>query len=137
MAGQLTLDVAVPERRLIQEAVDEVQAPAADGSMGVLPGHAPLMTQLGIGVLSFKKGAQTRYIAVHGGLMEVLPDHVRILADRAEWAEEVDVRRAREARQRMTDMLQRHDAEIDVEWAQDCIRSAQARLDAYDLAKLK
>jgi F-type H+-transporting ATPase subunit epsilon len=137
MAGQLTLDVAVPERRLTQESVDEVQAPAAGGSMGILPGHAPLMTQLGIGVLSFKKDGQVRYIAVHGGLMEVLPDHVRILADRAEWAEEVDVQRARQARQRMTDMLQRHDMEIDVEEAQDCIRSAQARLDAYDLAKLK
>jgi F-type H+-transporting ATPase subunit epsilon len=137
MAGQLTLDCAVPERRLLQEAVDEVQVPAADGAMGILPGHAPLMTQLGIGVLSFTKDNRTRYIALHGGLMEVLPDHVRILADRAEWAEEVDVQRAREARQRMTDLLQRHDMEIDVEVAQDCIRSAQARLDAYDLAKLK
>lgn len=137
MAGQLILDVAVPERRLAQESVDEVQAPAADGSMGILPGHAPLMTQLGIGVLSFKKGGQTRYIALHGGLMEVLPDHVRILADRAEWAEEVDVQRAQQGRQRMTDMLQRHTMEIDVEEAQDAIRRAQARLDAYDLAKLK
>jgi F-type H+-transporting ATPase subunit epsilon len=137
MTGQLTLNLAVPERRLIQEAVDEVQIPAADGSMGVLPGHAPLMTQLGIGVLSFTKDNRTRYIALHGGLMEVLPDHVRILADGAEWAEEIDVKRAREARQRATDLLQRHDMEIDVEWAQECIRSAQARIDAYDLAKLK
>jgi F-type H+-transporting ATPase subunit epsilon len=137
MENQLKLDVAVPEKRLIEELVDEVQAPALDGYLGVLPGHAPLMTQLGIGVLSFKKGAETRYMAVHGGLMEVLPEHVRVLADRAEWAEEIDVQRARLARQRSTDMLQRHESEVDVEEAQAAILRAQARLEAHDRAKLK
>jgi F-type H+-transporting ATPase subunit epsilon len=137
MANQLKLDVAVPEKRLIEDFVDEVQAPALDGYLGVLPGHAPLMTRLGIGVLSFKKGAETRYMAVHGGLMEVLPEHVRVLADRAEWAEEIDIKRAQLARQRSTDMLQRHDSEVDAEEAQAAILRAQARLEAYDRAKLK
>jgi F-type H+-transporting ATPase subunit epsilon len=137
MANQLKLDVAVPEKRLIEDLVDEVQVPALDGYLGVLPGHAPLMTRLGIGVLSFKKGGETRYMAVHGGLMEVLPEHVRVLADRAEWAEEIDVQRAQLARQRSTDMLQRHENEVDVEEAQAAILRAQARLEAYDRAKLK
>ena len=137
MANQLKLDVAVPERRLIEDFVDEVQVAALDGYLGVLPGHAPLMTRLGIGVLTFKKGPETRYMAVHGGLMEVLPEHVRVLADRAEWAEEIDVKRAELSRQRATDMLQRHDNEIDVEEAQEAILRAQARLEAYDRAKLR
>lgn len=137
MPDELTLEVAVPERRLIQEAVDEVQVPALDGYLGVLPGHAPLMTEVGIGVLSFKKAGETRYLALHGGLMEVLPEHVRVLADRAEWAEEIDVKRAQTSRQRATDLLQRHDNEIDVERAQSAIERAQARIEAYDRAKLK
>lgn len=137
MANQLKLDVAVPEKRLIEDFVDEVQAPALDGYLGVLPGHAPLMTQLGFGVLSFKKGGETRYMAVHGGLMEVLPEHVRVLAGRAEWAEEIDVKRAELSRQRATDMLQRHESEVDVEEAQEAIQRAQARLEAYDRAKLR
>ena len=71
MAGKLTLDVAVPERRMLSEEVDEVQGPGADGSLGILPDHAPLMTQLGIGVLSYKAAAQTRYMALTGGVVEV------------------------------------------------------------------
>ncbi len=135
MADKLTIEVAVPERLLIREQVDEVQIPALDGYMGVLPGHAPLMTELGIGVLSYKMDGQSRYMALHGGVMEVLPDHVRILADTAEWAEEIDVKRAQQARQRATDLLQRHDMEINVEEASLAIHRAQSRLEAYDRAK--
>jgi F-type H+-transporting ATPase subunit epsilon len=62
---------------------------------------------------------------------------VRVLADRAEWAEEIDVKRAELSRQRATDMLQRHDSEVDVEEAQEAIMRAQARLEAYDRAKLR
>jgi F-type H+-transporting ATPase subunit epsilon len=69
--------------------------------------------------------------------MVVLPEHVRVLADRAEWAEEIDVKRAQLARQRATDMLQRHDSEVDAEEAQAAILRAQARLEAYDRAKLR
>ncbi len=130
MAGKLKLDVAVPERLMLSEEVDEVQAPGADGSLGILPDHAPLMTQLGIGVLSCKAAGQTLYMALTGGVMEVLPDHVRILADTAEWANEVDIKRAEEARRRANDMLQSHKMEIDAERATRAIRRAEARLEA-------
>jgi F-type H+-transporting ATPase subunit epsilon len=132
---QLTLEVAIPQRLLIREAVREVQIPASSGYFGVLPGHAPLMSELGNGVLSFKTGSATRYMAIHGGMVEVLPDHVRVLADKAEWAEEIDVERARLARERASDLLQRHDMEIDVERAQRAVLRAQARLQATERLK--
>ncbi len=130
MAGKLKLDVAVPERQMLSEEVDEVQVPGADGYLGILPDHAPLMTQLGSGVLSYKAAGQTRHMALTGGVMEVLPDHVRILADTAEWANEVDIKRAEEARRRANDMLQSHKMEIDAERATRAIRRAEARLEA-------
>ena len=136
MAGKIKLDVAVPERLLISEQVDEVQIPALGGSMGVLPGHAPLISQLGGGVLSYRLDQRTRYMALNGGVMEVLPDHVRVLADSAEWAEEIDVKRAEESRRRANDVLQRHDMEIDVERASRAIERAQARLEAGRRANL-
>jgi F-type H+-transporting ATPase subunit epsilon len=92
------------------------------------------MSELGTGVLSFKTGTKTRYMAVNGGVFEVLPDHIRVLADTAEWAEEVDVKRAEQARQRASDLLRRHDMEIDVERAQRAVRRAQARLEAQKRA---
>ena len=136
MKGKIKLEVAVPERLLISEAVDEVQIPALGGSMGVLPGHAPLISQLGAGVLSYRLEGQTRYMALNGGVMEVLPDRTRVLADSAEWAEEIDVKRAEESRRRANDVLQRHDMEIDVERASRAIARAQARLAATERANL-
>ena len=131
MAGKLKLDVAVPERQMLSEEVDEVQVPGADGYLGILPDHAPLMTQLGSGVLSYKAAGKTRYMALTGGVMEVLPDHVRVLADTAEWADEVDIKRAEQSRRRANDMLQSHKLlKIDAERATRAIRRAEARLEA-------
>ena len=131
MANKLKLDVAVPERQMLSEEVDEVQVPGADGYLGILPDHAPLMTQLGSGVLSYKAAGKTRYMALTGGVMEVLPDHVRVLADTAEWADEVDIKKAEQARRRANDMLQSHKIlKIDAERATRAIRRAEARLEA-------
>jgi F-type H+-transporting ATPase subunit epsilon len=136
LPDHLTLEVAVPERLLLRESVTHVQIPASGGYLGVLPGHAPLMSKLGAGVLSFEApGAAKRYMSIHGGVVEVLPDHVRVLANAAEWAEEVDVQRAERALHRANDLLQRHDMEIDVERAQRAIERAQARLDAHQCIK--
>ncbi len=136
MTGRIKLDVAVPERLLISEQVDEVQIPALGGSMGVLPGHASLISQLGTGVLTYRVDQQIRYMALSGGVTEVLPDHVRVLADSAEWAEEINVKQAEESRRRANDLLRRHDMEIDVERASRAIGRAQARLQASQRANL-
>ena len=131
MAGKLRLQVAAPDRQLIDEDVDEVQAPAADGYMGVLPGHAPLLTELGSGVLSFKQDGRARYLAIHGGIMEVLPDRVRVLASSAAWADEIDVERAREELSRATGLLAQTARETSIEQAQAAVAQARAQLEAY------
>ena len=96
----LELEVATPERLLVREQATEVQVPAKNGYMGILPGHAALLSQLGSGVLDYVAGGQRRYLAVAGGFLEVLPGHVRVLADVAERAEDIDAARARAALQR-------------------------------------
>jgi len=100
MPDTFELVVATPERPLVREEVSEAQVPGKNGYMGILPGHAALLSQLGSGVLNYVAGGQRWYLAVAGGFLEVLPGHVRVLADVAERAEEIDVARARAALQR-------------------------------------
>jgi F-type H+-transporting ATPase subunit epsilon len=92
-----TLEVVTPERAVVREPVDEVQVPGREGYLGVLPGHTPLLTELGIGALSYRKGNQTIYVAIAGGFAEVLAGRVLVLADAAERADEIDVARAQSA----------------------------------------
>src|SRR5438552_18388917 len=100
MAETLDLEVATPECALVHEQVTEVQIPGRTGYLGVLPGHAPLLGLLASGTLSYVAGGQKRYLAVHGGFLEILDDHVRVLADAAERKEEIDIERARQALKR-------------------------------------
>ena len=91
----LQLDVITPERRLLSEQVDAATVPGFDGELGILPGHTPLISQLRTGVLSYTQGATTRRLLVSGGFVEVNEDRVSVLADLAEFPEEVDAARAR------------------------------------------
>jgi len=131
MADKLMLEVAVPERQLVNEEVDEVQAPAATGYLGVLPNHAPLMTQLQVGVLSFKAGSKTRAMAIAGGVMEVLPDHVRVLADEAQWGEEVNVEEVTKAKDEAAKRLRERGEDVDFDRDRAVLAQAQARLEAH------
>jgi F-type H+-transporting ATPase subunit epsilon len=97
MPDSIALEVVTPQREIVRETVAEVQLPGLNGYLGILPEHTPLLTQLGIGMLSYKKGSQTRYVSVVGGFAEVLAERVTVLADVAERAEEIDVERARAA----------------------------------------
>lgn len=92
-----TLEVVTPERAVVREPVDEVQVPGREGYLGILPGHTPLLTELGIGSLSYRKGTQTIYVAIAGGFAEVLAGRVLVLADAAERADEIDVTGAQSA----------------------------------------
>jgi F-type H+-transporting ATPase subunit epsilon len=100
MPDSVKLEVATPERLVVREEATEVQVPGKDGYLGILPGHAALLSQLGSGVLNYVTGGHRRYLAVAGGFLEVLPDHVRVLANVAERAEEIDPVRARAALRR-------------------------------------
>ncbi|HYY98296.1 MAG TPA: F0F1 ATP synthase subunit epsilon [Pyrinomonadaceae bacterium] len=91
----LKLDVITPERRLISEQVDAATVPGLGGELGILPGHTPLISQLKTGVLSYTQGQTVRRLLVSGGFVEVNDDRVSVLADLAEFPEEVDAARAR------------------------------------------
>lgn len=100
MVSTIRLELVTPERLLVSEEVDEVIAPGTEGEFGVLPDHTPYLAILEIGVLRYRKGTETRKIAVGGGFAEVGPDRVVVMADVAEKAEEIDVERARKAHER-------------------------------------
>lgn len=95
MAETIELQVATPERELVRERVSEVQVPAKDGYLGILPGHAPLLSVLGAGALSYAVGSRRHFLAVEGGFLEVIHDQVRVLANLAERGEDIDVQQAR------------------------------------------
>lgn len=106
MAG-LKLTVVSQEQELYRGEVDMVLAPGVEGQLGILPQHAPLITQLGVGELQARVGDEAYAFAIHGGFMHVLPDEVIVLADAAERAGEIDVERAEAARQRALEMLKK------------------------------
>jgi len=100
MASTIRLELVTPERLLLSEEVDEVILPGYEGEFGVLPEHTQYLAILNIGVLRYRKGSETRRIALGGGYAEVTPERVVVMADTAERAEEIDVERARRARER-------------------------------------
>src|SRR5438093_12730734 len=91
---KLKLEIVTPERKILCETVDEVVLPGREGYLGVLPGHAPLLTSLKIGQVEYRKGKQPFYLSLAWGFAEILPERVTILAEIAEPAEEIDVERA-------------------------------------------
>ena len=103
--ASLNLTVVSQEQELYRDKVDLVLAPAIEGQLGILPQHAPLITQLGVGELQVRAGDEEHVFAIHGGFMHVLPDKVIVLADAAERADEIDIERAEAARQRALEML--------------------------------
>ncbi len=96
----IQLVIVSPERQLLSGSVTSVQLPGANGELGILPGHAPLMTELGIGELTYRHGQETGHLAISRGFAEVLPDRVSVLAEIAERAQEINVERAKAARER-------------------------------------
>ena len=126
----LTLEIVTAERIVFtDDNVDMVVAPSADGEVGILPHHAPLLNMLQIGELRVKKGGDEQSIVIAGGFMEVLNDKVTILADVAERSEEIDTATAEQARDRARDALANRDvADADLAAAQAAMRLASLRL---------
>lgn len=129
MAETFNLEVATPERLVFREAATEAQLPCKNGYIGVLPGHSPLLSELGIGYASYVAGGRKAYFALHGGFVEVLPDKVRVLAETVEKAEEIDVKRAEAAYRRAQEQLAEPHVETDPALALSAMFRAQARLD--------
>ena len=155
MSYTFELEIVTPERLVVRDRVEEMQLPGRDGYLGILPGHAPLITELGIGQISYRENGRSRYLAVAWGFAEVLPDRVSVLAETAEraeetaascgsrsppratrrWAEtaeraeEIDVRRAEEAMKRAEQRLRSGDPKIDCVRAQYALTRAATRLE--------
>lgn len=129
MADRITLEVATPMRLVVGETVDEVIIPGIEGYFGVLPGHAPFLTTLGIGELTYRQGRDERHLAVSGGFAEVRNDKVIVLADTAERPEDIDRSRAEQARERAEHRLTgRTQEEIDYTRATAALARALTRL---------
>ena len=128
MADTLELEVATPERELVRAQVSEVEIPGKNGYLGVLPGHAPLLGLLGTGTLTYVAGGAKRYLAVHNGFLEIIDDHVRVLANCAEPREEIDIERARQALKRSEEANINPSLGVDPAAALEAMYRAQARL---------
>jgi F-type H+-transporting ATPase subunit epsilon len=133
----IQLQIVSADRSLVNEQVDEVEIPGADGYFGVWPGHTPLLALLGAGELWYRQGSEKHYMAVAFGFAEVQPDRVTILAEIAEPAGEIDVARAEAARKRAEDRLALPAADLDAERARIALLKAQVRIQVGTRARVR
>lgn len=124
---KLRLEIVTPDGRVFNSEVDEVTATGSEGEFGVLPGHAPFITTLKIGMLTARKGNEVMYFFVNSGYAEVGPDKVVVLADSAERAEDIDVERAKAAMKRAEERLKKKE-EIDFARAESSLERATMRI---------
>lgn len=135
MAEVFKLEIVTPEKRVVDTAAEEVQIPGKNGYLGVLPGHAPLITELSVGEIIYRENSSEQRLAVAWGFAEVLPDKVTILAETAERPSEIDVARARKSKERAEQRLTSGDTSVDVDRALDALHRAETRLDVATGAK--
>ena len=128
MADTLQLEIVTPDRLLVNEQVDEVQIPGKSGYLDALPQHAPLITELAPGELTYKHGGTVNRLAVSWGFAEVLPDKVTVIAQAAERPSEIDVQRAQAAKQKAEEQLQHPKPDTDYEAALAALQRAEVRL---------
>lgn len=125
------LEIATPEKSLLKEQVSEAQIPGADGYLGILPEHAPLLSRLKPGLLTYRVASgKEQTLAVHGGFVEIKDNHVRCLVDQAERAEEIDLARAQAAQQKALAALNSGGIDLDIGDALAAAMRAEARLEA-------
>jgi F-type H+-transporting ATPase subunit epsilon len=129
MADTFQLEIVTPEKMVVRDVAEEMQIPGKDGYLGILPGHAPLITELAVGEITYRKENVTEHLAVAWGFAEVLPDKVTILAETAERAEEIDTRRAQEAKQRAESAISKSDTEEDFKRTAGDLKRADTRLE--------
>jgi F-type H+-transporting ATPase subunit epsilon len=127
---EIRLDIVTPDRLVAHDAVSAISLPGKDGYLGILPGHAPLLTQLAPGEMEYTSGGANHILVVNSGFAEVLGDRVIVLTQSAEHAEEIDVARAEKAKARAEERLKRFDdPQVDMERARESLRRAIARLE--------
>ena len=128
MAETFQIEIVTPDKMVVRDVAEEAQIPAKNGYIGVLPGHAPLITELAIGEITYRSSGTTTHISVAWGFAEVLPDKVTILAESAERAEDIDLKRAQEAKQRAEERLSGGHTDVDFTRALNALRRAESRI---------
>jgi F-type H+-transporting ATPase subunit epsilon len=137
LPAKIQLHIVSADRSLVNETVDEVEIPGADGYFGVLPGHTPLLALLGTGELWYRRGSEKAFLSIAFGFAEVQPDRVTILAQIAEKAEEIDVARAEAAKKRAEERLAQATADMDFERARIALLKSLIRLQVSTRARIR
>lgn len=128
MADTLQLEIVTPDRQVVNDRAEEVQIPSKRGYLGVLPGHAPTITELDVGEIVYRTAGRTERIAVAWGFAEILPNKVTILAESAERPQDIDIARATNAKVYGEQLLTEADTPEEVDRAMSHIRRAENRL---------
>lgn len=137
LPSTIQLHIASADRSLVNETVDEVEVPGAEGYFGVLPGHTPLLATLGAGELWYRQGEEKHYLAMAFGFAEIQPDRVTILAEIAERADEIDLARAEAAKKRAEERLARPVVDMDAERARIALLKSLIRLQVATRARIR
>ena len=135
--SSIQLQIVSADRSLVNEQVDEVGIPGAEGYFGVLPGHTPLLSTLQVGTLWYRQGQETHYLAIAFGFAEVQPDRVTILAQIAEKPDEIDVARAEAAKKRAEERLAAPVMDMDFERARIALMKSLVRLQVASRARIR
>jgi F-type H+-transporting ATPase subunit epsilon len=135
MAETFQLEIVTPEKMVVRDVAEEMQIPGKGGYLGILPGHAPLITELAVGEITYRNANITHHLSVAWGFAEVLPNKVTILAETAERAEEVDVNRAQAAKQRAETTLGKCGTEEDFKRTAGDLKRAETRLEVAEKKK--
>ena len=133
----IQLQIVSADRSLVNETVDEVEIPGADGYFGVLPGHTPLLALLGAGELWYRQGQEKHFLSMAFGFAEVQPDRVTILAQIAERADEIDIARAEAAKKRAEERLAKSTVDMDAERARIALLKSLIRLQVATRARVR
>jgi F-type H+-transporting ATPase subunit epsilon len=126
--GIIDLTIVTPERSVVREQVDELQIPGAEGYLGILPGHAPLFSELKVGEVGYRKGETWFFLSVAWGFVEVQSNQVRILAETAERAHEIDLERANRAKERAEERISKGGDDVDYRRALVALERALVRI---------
>ncbi|HKW18734.1 MAG TPA: F0F1 ATP synthase subunit epsilon [Terriglobales bacterium] len=129
MPDSFQLEIVTPEKLVVRDTAQEAQIPGANGYIGILPGHAPLITELGAGEISYRKGGQVHRFATAWGFAEVLPDKVTVLAETVEPVADINVSRAQQALSEAENALKSAQSEEEVAKHLGKVRRAQARIE--------
>jgi len=132
LPAKIRLEIVTPERLLLSEDVEEVTIPGSEGYLGVLPGHLPLLTAIGVGILSYRQGTQKHIFAVNRGFAEVLGDRVIVLARSVERPQEIDLVRAQADKQQAEKLLYSKE-QIDVDAAMTELMKATTRIQVAEM----